>query len=164
MALCASPSDPVIVFMKQGDGTIDPAVFRALYMAMALTSLVCLFVTIILNSLLTQTLRVTARDADRWRILLKRDGLPTLCNTIFTVGNVALAGLISLSMMPAFGLNFSIIFASVSIFVNGFCMHMINFCWLLPLGHPVHGWHKYRSEEFDLTEPLKRLERRVAGR
>ena len=88
MALCASPSDPVIVFMKQGDGTIDPAVFRALYMAMALTSLMCLFVTIILNSLLTQTLRVTARDADRWRILLKRDGLPTLCNTIFTVGNV----------------------------------------------------------------------------
>ena len=77
MALCASPSDPGIVFMKQGDGTIDPAVFRALYMAMALTSLVCLFVTIIFNSLLTQTLRVTARDADRWRILLKRDGLPT---------------------------------------------------------------------------------------
>ena len=52
----------------------------------------CLFVTIILNSLLTQTLRVAARDADRWRILLKRDWLPTFCNAVFTVGNVALAG------------------------------------------------------------------------
>lgn len=62
-------------------------------------------------------------------------------------------------MMPAFGLTFSVVFASVSIFVNGFC---INFCWLLPLGHPVHGWHKHREEEFDLTEPLKRLERGVA--
>jgi len=37
-------------------------------------------------------LRVAARDADRWRILLKRDWLPTFCNAVFTVGNVALAG------------------------------------------------------------------------
>ena len=40
MALCASPSDQVVVFLKQGDGTIDPAVFHGLYMTMALVSLV----------------------------------------------------------------------------------------------------------------------------
>ena len=45
MALCASPSDLVVAFMKVGDGTIDPAVFRGLYMTMALVSLVrlCIF-------------------------------------------------------------------------------------------------------------------------
>jgi len=40
MALCASPSDQVVVFLKQGDGTIDPTVYRGLYMTMALVSLV----------------------------------------------------------------------------------------------------------------------------
>jgi len=40
MALCASPSDPVVAYMKVGDGTIDPTVFRGLYMTMALVSLV----------------------------------------------------------------------------------------------------------------------------
>ena len=119
----------------------------------------CLFVTIILNSLLTQTLRVTARDADRWRILLKRDWLPTFCNAVFTVGNVALAGLIALSMMPAFGLTFSVVFAAVAVFVNGVCMHAVNFCLLLPLGHPVHGWHRKRVGEYDLRKAMEEVER-----
>ena len=87
---------------------------------MPLRGKVCLFVTIVLNSLLTQTLRVTARDADRWRILLKRDWLPTFCNAVFTVGNVALAVLIALSMMPAFGLTFSVMFAAVAVLSTGF--------------------------------------------
>ena len=122
----------------------------------------CLFVTIILNSLLTQTLRVTARDADRWRILLKRDWLPTFCNTVFTVGNVALAVLIALSMMPAFGLTFSMVFAAAAVFVNGFCMWAVNFCLLLPLAHPVHGWHRRRRGEYDLTRAMEEVERLAA--
>jgi hypothetical protein len=158
MALCASPSDAAIAFLKLGDGTVDPAVFRALYMTMSLVSLVCLFVTIILGSLLKQALRVTARDADRWRVLLRRDWLPTLGNTIFTVGNVALAGLISLSMLPAFGVTFSVAFASIAIFVNGFCTHLFNLCLLLPIVHPVHGWRKHFPEEFDLSLAMERLE------
>jgi len=129
---------------------------------MPLRGKVCLFVTIVLNSLLTQTLRVTARDADRWRILLKRDWLPTFCNAVFTVGNVALAVLIALSMMPAFGLTFSVVFAAVAVFVNGFCMWAVNFCLLLPLAHPVHGWHRRRRQEYDLTRAMEEVER-LAG-
>ena len=104
---------------------------------------------------LTQTLRVAARDADRWRILLKRDWLPTFCNTVFTVGNVALAGLIALSMMPAFGLTFSVVFAAVAVFVNGVCMHAVNFWLLLPLAHPVPGWHKGRIHEIRHDDGVK---------
>ena len=71
---------------------------------------------------------------------------------------MALAGLISLSMMPAFGWQLSCVFASVAIFINGLCMHLFNFFWLLPLAHPVHGWHKHHPEEFRLGVVLTRLE------
>jgi hypothetical protein len=86
------------------------------------------------------------------------DWLSSLGNTIFMVGNVALAGLIALSMMPAFGMLFSVVFACVAIFVNGFAMHAFNVCLLLPLAHPKHGWYKHHKEEFDLSVPMQRLE------
>jgi hypothetical protein len=66
----------VIAFMQQDNGTIDPGLFRAL--SMVLISLVCLFVTIIMGSLLAQTIRVAARDAEK---LLRRDWLPSLPKT-----------------------------------------------------------------------------------
>jgi len=102
---------------------------------------------------------VTARDADGWRVLLKRDWLPTFCNTVFTVGNVALAVLIALSMMLAFGLTFSVVFAAVAVFVIGACMHFVNFLWLLPLAHPVHGWHRRRRGVYDLLKAMEEVER-----
>ena len=78
---------------------------------------------------------------------------------MFTVGNVALAGLIALSMMPAFGLTFSVVFAAVAVFVNGVCMHAMNFCLLLSLAHPVHAWHRKRMGEYDLRRAMEEVER-----
>ena len=150
MSLVATPSQQVTEYITDGSGFLSRDTFKILYMLLSLVSLVCLFITIIIGSMFTQTLRVTARNADRLRVLIKRDWLPSTCDIIFTIGNIALAALIGLSMLPVFGELFSGIFVVLSIFINGLCMHLFNLCFLLKLGHPVHGWKKEHPEEFDL--------------
>lgn len=156
--LIASPSPDVTTFATVGGDGVSPETYRAAYITLTLLALICLFCTIIMSSLFTQTLRVATRDADRWRILLKRDKQPSMGDAMFTLGNIALAGAIGISLFPGFGVTNGIVFACVAVAVNGLFMHVFNFMLLLHLGHPVHGWYKHHTDEFDLTIPLQQLE------
>jgi len=48
-----------------------------------------------------------------------------------------------------------VVFAAVAVFVNGVCMHAVNFWLLLPLAHPVPGWHKGRIHEIRHDDGVK---------
>ena len=134
--------------------TIEASVLKVLFVIFAAISVSCHFTVIVLASLFTSILRVSARHSDTWRIILNNGMLPSVVDAIITIGNFAIALLLGISIMPQYGIISGIVFGIVAVFCCGVIMHIYNSCWLHPSGHPVHGWLKLRYDEFDLTVPF----------
>ena len=159
IAIVTAPTQTVIDVMKSGTEYIGANTFNILFTSAATLCLVTLFSTIILGCLFTQTLRVAARDADRWRIILQLHMFPTFIYTIFSIGNFAFGGLISLAILCFAGQMMSItIIVSVTV-MCGVIPQILNVVMFLPVAHPNHGWLKHHPEEYkEIHFAFSRLE------
>lgn len=135
----------------------DDSFAKLLYVTLMGLEITMHFTCIIMASLFSNSLNASARDSDRWRLLLKRGTTPTHVYILFTVGNFVLAVGIAGTLYVTYGTVVAVIFAVTVNFVCGVLMHVMNVKMFAPLSHVVHGWLKYRPVEFDLDLPFRRL-------
>ena len=117
----------------------------------------CHFSCIIMSCLSSQAMNTCARDADRWRMLLSFDAIPTTIYTLFTVGNMCLLLSIMFSMVSLYG-DLAYIFAGILLLFCGLFMNIFNSKFLLSKTHVVHGWYKNNYHEYDIEIPLKKVQ------
>lgn len=133
---------------------LDSDTKRAIYIMLLLTSVVAHFSCIILVSLFNAAIRSAARDADLWRLYVHNGETPSVVDTLFTIGNFAMAGVASFALLPVFGAGVSATFGSVVAVLCGVCMHILHKTRFLPFVHVVHGWKKHINDEYCTSIPL----------
>ncbi len=75
---------------------------RVVYFSFLTLSIVFHFLCILVGSLLSVGLKAAARDADKFRLILRNGTTPTIVDTAFTVGNILLASALAIFMSPTY--------------------------------------------------------------
>jgi hypothetical protein len=136
----------------------DDTALRICFASLLLVSVITHFTCIILVSLYTSAARATARSADLWRLFCATGHIPSVIDTLFTIGNFTLSGCFAFTMLPVYSLVTSIIFSAVVVLVCGVAMHFVHSKQFLPRAHVVHGWKKMLPTEYVTSISLVYLE------
>ena len=130
------------------------------YIAFVTIAIGCHFTCIICASLYCQALNTFVRDADKWRLIIHTDYVPTLIYTVFTLGNMSITLEIAFAIQSYYDVG-AYLFSGLLIFVCGALMHYMNAQHFIKQSHVVHGWYKRRKDEYDIQIPFTKLERLV---
>ena len=129
------------------------------YISFAIAAICCHFFCIIISIQFLQAMNTCARDADKWRIILSLDWIPTVVYTVFILGNFAIASAIGISMAPIYGEAAGYCSAAVLILTCGIFLTILNRAYFLHEVHAAHGWYKTHNAEYDIEIPLAEIEK-----
>ena len=130
------------------------------YIAFVTIAIGCHFVCIVCATLYSQALNTCVRDADKWRLIIRTDYVPTVIYTVFTMGNMSITIEIAFAIQNYYDVG-AYLFSGLLILVCGALMHYVNAQHFIKQTHVVHGWYKRRKDEYDIQIPFERLERLV---
>lgn len=153
--IISSPNSNVITFATGQTGNV--LAYKYAYLGLAVLSCICHFSVIILSTLLTTIYRVCARHCDMWRVVCSTGSFASIIDVLFTLGNVSVSYLLGIILIANLGIVIGLLFGSLIFIFCGILIHVVNSCYILPLGHPIHGWLKLYPDEFDLRKPFQKI-------
>eukprot|EP00457_Paulinella_chromatophora_P010136 gb/GEZN01010227.1/.p1 GENE.gb/GEZN01010227.1/~~gb/GEZN01010227.1/.p1 ORF type:complete len:295 (+),score=15.95 gb/GEZN01010227.1/:32-916(+) len=136
----------------------DDLVYGYMYSSILTVSVICHFAVIMLGTLLNSILNASARNSDRWRVILTNGKVVSVIDAAFTLGNLFMTVAMAFTQEPIFGWQYAVFFGSVISLVCAVAMHFFNRTYFVNIGHPVHGWYKRHLSEYHLEIPFKQIE------
>ena len=127
------------------------------YISFSVSAIGLYLFCILLSIQFLQSLNACARDADKWRVILSLDRLPTATYLIFTAASLCLALAIGFCMLPNYSQAAGYTSAAALIFVCGVVSYAINAQWFLKVAHVKHGWYEKCNKEYNVKLPFSKL-------
>lgn len=129
----------------------------AAYISFSISSIGLYLFCILLSIQFLQSMNSCARDADKWRVVLSLDMLPTIIYMIFTAASLCLALAIGFAMIPNYSELAGYLSSSMLILICGFVCYYINQHFFLKVAHVKHGWYKSFNKEYNIAVPYSKL-------
>ena len=104
-----------------------------------------------------QAMNTCARDADKWRVILTLDMLPTIIYLLFTAASLCLALSLGFSMIPTYNELTGYLSAFMLILFCGAASYFVNQRFFLKVAHAKHGWYTNFNKEYDIKKPFSKL-------